>query len=148
GHAAGQPAAMLALELHRIGKPAHGVAQRADRQLDQDLAVAGRVLVAQDLLVALPDLDAESQVVALDRADEAGLGLGLVEDVAGVGAAGAPPPIALGQQHPAAVVAVEADAPRALLRRRRRRRREGAFAGVLCRLRGRRRRAAGMTGSV
>src|SRR5262249_55770815 len=34
GHAAGELAAVLLLELHRVGEPAHGVAERADRKLD------------------------------------------------------------------------------------------------------------------
>ena len=63
-HAAGQPAAVALLELHRIGKPAHGVAERADRELDQDLAVCRRIIVGKTLssfaCFPRPHFDAET----------------------------------------------------------------------------------------
>ena len=63
----------LLLELHRVGKPAHRVAERADRELDQHLAVGGRVFVGEDALALLPHLDPEAHVVALAAVDPAGL---------------------------------------------------------------------------
>ena len=72
-HGAGEPAAVAFLELHRIGKPAERVAQRADRELDQHVAVRGRVIVDKDALAVLPDLDAEAHVIALAAVDATGL---------------------------------------------------------------------------
>jgi hypothetical protein len=39
---------MLPLEFHGIGKPAERVADRADRELDEDFAVLGRIIVSND----------------------------------------------------------------------------------------------------
>ena len=117
---AGQPAAVLLLEFHRIGKPAHRVAERADRELDQDLAVRWRSNRGRSTLLALlPDLDAEAHEIALGAVDAAGLELGLEQDVAGVEIAQphAPGLLALRHDDPAAVVEIEPDALGGLLRR-------------------------------
>ena len=118
-HGAGQPAAVLLLELHRIGKPADRVAERADRELDQHLAVGRRIVVGEDAFVLLPDLEAEAHEVALGAVDPAGLELGLEQDVAGVeiAQAHAPRVLALRQDHPAAVVEIEPQPFGPLLRR-------------------------------
>ena len=92
GHAAGEPAAVLLLELHRIGEPADGVAERADRELDQHLAVGRRVFVREHALALLPGLDPEAHVVALGAVDAAALELGLEQDIAGVEIAEPHPP--------------------------------------------------------
>ena len=71
-HPAGEPAVVALLELHRVGKPAECVAERADRELDQHLAVRGRIIVDENALAILPRLDAEADVVALGAVDAAG----------------------------------------------------------------------------
>ena len=108
---------MLLLELHRIGKPADSVAERADRELDQDLAVARVVLVRQHQrgcpgLVELPDVDAEADEEALGGGDEGTLVLALEQDIAGVEIAqlNAPAAVgAIGKQHPGALIDIETD---------------------------------------
>ena len=107
GQAAGEPAAMALLELHRIGKPAHGVAERADRELNQDFAIGGRIFVAEQAFAVLPNLDA-AHIIALGAVDPPDLDLGLEQDVAGVEIAEAHLPglFALRQDHAAAVVEI------------------------------------------
>ena len=74
GHRAGQPAAVLLLEFHGIGKPADRVAERADRKLDQHLAGPRRRIFVDEKALALPPrLDAEADVIALGAVDPAGL---------------------------------------------------------------------------
>jgi hypothetical protein len=140
GHAAGEPAAVLLLELHRIGKPADSVAERADRELDQHLAVGRRVFVREHALALLPGLDAEADVVALGAVDAAALEFGLEQDIAGVEIAEPHPPgvRTLRQHHAAPVVEIEPQPAEAFLRGHIGRRRIGA----LRRRRGGRRRLA------
>jgi hypothetical protein len=74
GHGAGHPAAMLGGEPRGIGKPRQDVAERADRELDQDVAAQRVVLVRQHRgrlagRVKVPHLDAEADVVPLGGAD-------------------------------------------------------------------------------
>ena len=83
-HRHAQAAAVCALELRRIGEPAHAVPQRADRQLDQHLLVAAVVIVGEDEAIADERLDAHPDVVALGAADPALRDGRLVQDVAGV----------------------------------------------------------------
>ena len=89
---AGEPAAVQLLELHRIGKPADGVAERADRELDQHLAVGRRVFVHEHALALLPDLEPEADVITLGAVDAAALELGLKQNIAGVEIAEPHPP--------------------------------------------------------
>jgi hypothetical protein len=71
-------------------------------------------------LVALHDLDAEANVIALAAVDAAGLDLGLEKDVAGIeiGEAYLPGPVAFGQEYAGAVVEIKARALGAFLRGR------------------------------
>jgi len=69
----------------------------ADRELDANLAILGGVFVLEDLLVLLPHLDLEADVVALGAAEAARGKCRLEQDVAGVeiGQAHAPRMLAL-----------------------------------------------------
>ncbi len=128
-HPAGEPAVMAFLELHRIGKPAERVAQRADRKLNEYVAVRGRVIMNKDALAVLPRLDAEADVIALAAIDATGLELRLKQRIAGVEIAQAHAPGMLGffQHDATAIVEIETEALRACLRRQLRRRRIGAL---------------------
>ena len=110
---------MPLLELHRVGEPAHDVAQRADWKLDEHLPATGVVVVVEQRLVLLRGLDAEVHVIALGAVDAARFELGLEQDVAGVEIAQAylPGMLALGQQHAAAAIEIKAQALGAFLRR-------------------------------
>ena len=56
---------MALLELHRVRKPAECVAKRAERELNQHLAVRGQIIVDKNALAILPRLDAEAHIVTL-----------------------------------------------------------------------------------
>src|SRR5215471_11987228 len=114
GHAAGELAAMLLLELHCIGKPADRVAERADRKLDQHLAAGGGIVVRDELLVLLPHFEPEAHEIALAAVDAPALELGLKKDVPGIKVAQLYPPgmLALREQDPATAVEIETEAPR------------------------------------
>jgi hypothetical protein len=118
GHAASELAAMLLLEFHRVGEPAHGVAERADRKLDQHLAIGGGIIVRDELLILLPDFEAEAHEITLAAVDAPALELGLEQDVAGIKVTQLHPPgmLALRKHDPAAAVEIEAQPSRALLR--------------------------------
>ena len=117
---------MQRLELYRIGEPAHGIADRADRELDQDLLALAVVVVGEDFLVVRPNLDLAVQEIALGAVDPAAAQRGLEQYIAGIGVRQPDSPLAaLGQQYTAAIIIVEADAQRPSLRRRLRRRRIG-----------------------
>jgi hypothetical protein len=126
-HRAGQPAAVLLLELDRVGEPADQIAQGADRKLHQNVAPGGRVFVTEDAVAFLPHLDRKAHEIALDAVDERALAVDREQDVAGVEVGEPHVPGAGGQSDAAAEVEVEADAARALLGRHRRRRRIGGF---------------------
>jgi hypothetical protein len=118
-HAAGQPALVLFLKLHRIGKLADRVAERADRKLNENLTISRRIIVGKEARAVLPRLDAKPHVVALAAVDMTGFQFGLEKDVAGIEVAD---PHALGMLHlihgdPAASVEIEAQAGRSLLGR-------------------------------
>ena len=141
GHAAGQLTAVLFPKLHRIGKPSHRVAERAGRKQHRDLAIARVVIVAQHLLVAVPDFDPEPDVIALGAGDPAcpEIAARLEQDVGGVEIhqPHAPGLFRLGHDDAAAVVEVVAQTMRAGLRRRFRRHRVGGLGpGGRCRRRG------------
>jgi hypothetical protein len=76
-HGAGKPAAVKLFEFDRIGKPAHGVTERADRELNQDITILGRIFVAQHRFALLRHLDAKPHEVALGAIDPAAGKFGL-----------------------------------------------------------------------
>ena len=126
GHRNGQAATVIFLEAHGVGKPAERVTERAHRQLHQHVAVGGRIIVLEDLLLALPDLDPDAHEVALAAVHPAGLDLRLEQDVVGVDVA-QPDAAELAcvlDADTAAVVEVERDALGTLQQRLRRRCRE------------------------
>src|SRR6266436_5290501 len=110
-HSAGQPTAMAFLKPHRVGEPADDVADRADWELDQHLALGGGIVVAEQALALGPDLEAEAHEITLGTVYAPSLEFGLEEDAAGVEVAEAHAPgmVTLGQYDPAAVVEIEAD---------------------------------------
>ena len=120
---------MLLLELYRIGKPAERVAERADRELDQHLAIGGRIFVREDTFALLPDFEPEAHVIALRAVDPAGFEFGLKQDIAGIEIAQPHPPRVgrLRQHHAAAVIEIEPQSPVALLRGHRAGRRIGSL---------------------
>ena len=65
GHGAREPAAMHLAEPGGIGKPGQDVAQRAHRELDQDIATGGRVFVGENLAPCRLDLQPEAHIVVL-----------------------------------------------------------------------------------
>ncbi len=110
---------MPLLEFHRIGKPADRVTERADRKLNEDLSISRRVLVVDDRFALLPHFDAEAHEVAFHAVDATGLQLGLKQDVARIeiGKPYAPRMLLFREDDATAVVEVEANARRMLLRR-------------------------------
>src|SRR3984885_10937378 len=70
-HGAGKPTAMKLFELDRIGKPTHGITERADRELNQDIAIPNRIFVAQHRFALLRHFDAKPYEVALGAIDPA-----------------------------------------------------------------------------
>ncbi len=115
---------MRLAEPGRIGKPRQDVAQRADRELDQDVSVRGVVVMRQHPcgrpgIVELPDRDAETNEVMLGRRDERASVFALEQDIAGVEVTQPDAPFALraiGQYDTGPHVEVEADARRIELR--------------------------------
>ena len=135
-----EAAAVLLPELLRVGEPGEGVAERPDREFDEDGPSAQVHEVVEDgrlQVGAVPDADAERHVVFLCAADPSLLRVAGEEDVAGLVVLDLNVPRAAGQEDARAVVEVEAYAARALLRggprhrdeeRVRRRGGDGAFA--------------------
>src|SRR5580704_18944145 len=72
-----QPAAMAFLKLHRIGKPAQGIAKRPHRELDQNIAIPGRIIMGKKALAILPDFKPEADKIALTAIDPPRLQFGL-----------------------------------------------------------------------
>jgi hypothetical protein len=146
-HRHAEAAAVDALEFRRIGEPAHAVAERADRQLDQHLLVAAVVVVRENQTVGGKRLDAHPDVVAFGAADLSFLDGRLIEDIAGVdvGQPDPPRPFAIRHDHPRAEIEIEAQSVRAALGRQLGGEREMGFRRRLRRGRGgpRRRSARG-----
>jgi hypothetical protein len=128
-HRASQAAAVLLLKLHRIGEPPHRVSERADREHHRDFAIAGVVIMRQQLLVAEPDLDPEAYEIPLAAVDPAGheFGAGFEDRVVRVEVLQpySPRLSCFRQEHPTTVVEIKVEAVAAVLRRLRRRRRVG-----------------------
>jgi hypothetical protein len=84
---AGQLEGMLLLEFDRVGKPAHRIAERPNRKLNQHLAILGGVIVDKKLLAFYPYLDSKPHEVTFGAVDPAGLELGIEQDIAGMAVA-------------------------------------------------------------
>src|SRR5215468_9697125 len=106
---AGQPAAMALLKLHRIGKPAHRIAKRANRELDQNIAILGGIIMDKKALTILPHFKAETDKIALAAVDPSRLQYSLKQGVASIEITQAHPPwmLTFRQYHAAAVIEVE-----------------------------------------
>ena len=81
---AGEPTPMFFLETHCIGEPGEGVAQRPDRELDEDIAVSRIIFVAQHLCRTIEDFDAKTDVKAFGTCDDGAAILALEENIARV----------------------------------------------------------------
>src|SRR5262252_9515739 len=100
---------MALLKFHRIGKPAQRIADCADGELDQNIAIPGGIIMGKNALAVLPDFQPEADEIALDAVDPSCLQLGLKQDVAGIkiGQAYPPCPLTFRQHHAAAVIEIE-----------------------------------------
>src|ERR1700683_1947324 len=83
-HAACQAATVALLELHRIRKPANRIAQRADRELDQHVAIRGRVFMREHTLALLQDFHPKAHEIALGAVHTPGFEFGIKQNVAGI----------------------------------------------------------------
>src|SRR5258708_1566677 len=75
---------MALLKFNRIGEPSHRIPERADRKLYHHLTLFGRILMDEHTVALLPDLNANTHVVALGAIDPSSSKFGLEKDIAGV----------------------------------------------------------------
>ncbi|KGX57024.1 hypothetical protein Y024_4433 [Burkholderia pseudomallei TSV44] len=109
-HRAREPATMLPLEFHGIAEPAERFAEPARLELNQHRLAVRVELVLEDALLARVDFDLERHEVPARARDDARADLRVEQRRIGVHVAQADRPVAVGQQHAAAVVEVEAHA--------------------------------------
>jgi hypothetical protein len=68
---------MAFLELHRIGKPAQGIAKGPNGELDQNIAISRRIVMGKQALAVLPHFKPETDEIALTAVDPPRLQFGL-----------------------------------------------------------------------
>jgi hypothetical protein len=107
-----QPATMTLFEFRGIRQPAERIAERADRKLDQNIAILGGIIVHQQTFALLPDFKTEADEIAFGTVDPAGFDFRLEQDIAGieVAHASAPGMIALRQEQPTAIIEIKPQA--------------------------------------